>query len=120
MVNLDPATAATMRRLARKIDHLDRRVRDQARASQGTRRSVEAGAQEVYDDDGELRAIVGIQEDGAYTITSVGGPAADVPSPPLVAQLPGGVTITWDGFDANDEAGWPTTFRRVRVHLSTV
>lgn len=120
MTTLDPVTAAVIRDLARKVNDLDRRVRDQAAASQARDRSVEGGAQSVYDETEQLRAVVGELEDGSYGMVTYGGPIPPAPSIPLVSQFPGGATITWDGFDAYDEQAWPDNFLRVNVHLSTV
>lgn len=121
MSGMDPATAGMIRNLARKIDNLERRVRDQARASQASMRSLEEGdAQELYDEEGELRGVVGQLEDGGYGVEVFGGSELPPPSTPLVAQFPGGATITWDGFDAHDEAGWGPSFARVTIHLSTL
>ncbi|HUR54932.1 MAG TPA: hypothetical protein VMZ71_12440 [Gemmataceae bacterium] len=119
-MTVDPVTAGILRNLARRVTVLDARVRSQARASQAAARSVEVGAQAVYDDADELRAVVGLLEDGAYGITTYGGTAMQAPSMPLIASVPGGVTITWDGYDALDELGWPLDFRRVLVFQSTV
>ncbi len=119
--NLDAETLALVRKLARRVNRLESRVRNQARASQAAQRSVEGGSQSVYDDEtDELRATVGQLEDGTFGVTTHGGEPPVAPSVPLVAQIPGGVTITWDGFDANDEQGWPLDFARVRVHVSTL
>lgn len=117
---VDPRTRGLVKRLADRLTDLDGRLRDQARASQASRRSVEVGAQGVYDDDDELRAIVGLQDDGTYGVTTFGGTPMPAPSVPLAAQIPGGATITWDGFDELDEQGWPGDFARVQVHQSTV
>lgn len=120
MTELDPVTSSVVRRLARRVARIEGQVRDQGRASQAQYRSVEGGAQEIYDEDDALRAVVGEQYDGAYTITTYGGDPPAAPSVPLVAQFAGGATITWDGFDVNDEAAWPTDLARVNVHLATV
>lgn len=118
--DVDPVTMRVIRRLAEQVADHERRIRSQARASQAQFRAVEGGAQNLYDEDDELRAVVGEQPDGTYTVTTYGGPAPVAPSAPLVSQLPGGATITWDGYDANDELGWPDNMAGVRVHLSTV
>lgn len=120
MSDVDRETLALVRRLAGRMDSLERRVRDQARASQARDRSVDEGAQVIYDEDDEPRAIIGEQADGSYTITTYGGPPPEAPSAPLVATFPGGATITWDGFDASDEVSWPVNLARINVHLSTV
>lgn len=118
---LDPITAGVVRDLARKVNGLEDRVRSLARGSQARHRSVEGGAQTIFDaETDELRAVVGELEDGSYGVTTYGGAAPPAPSVPLVSQIPGGVTITWDGFDANDEQGWPEDFARVRVHQSGI
>jgi hypothetical protein len=121
VTELDPATLNMIRGLARKVSDLERRVRDQARASQASMRSLEEGdQQELYDDEGELRGVVGQLEDGSYGVEVFGGSELPPPSQPLVATFPAGATITWDGFDAHDESGWGPAFARVTVHLATI
>lgn len=120
MSDLDPVTAGIIRTLTRKVTGLEGRVRSIARASQARHRSVEGGTQSLYDEDDELRAVVGQLADGAYGVATFGGEVPPIPSAPLVAPTPDGVTITWDGFDAGDEQGWPENFARVRVHQSTL
>ena len=120
MSDLDPITAGIIRDLVQKVNSLDKRVRSQARASQARHRSVEGGTQSLYDEDDELRAVVGDLADGSFGVSVFGGEAPPVPSVPLVSPIPNGATITWDGFDANDEQGWDEGFRRVRVHQVTI
>ncbi len=72
-----------------------------------------------YDEDGALRTVTGQQPDGSYTTVDYGGEALDVPSAPIVEVRPGALTITWDGYDEGDEAGWPVSFAGVVVHLTT-
>lgn len=98
----------------------ERGLRDQARASQAGSRSVEDGESvPVYDEAGELRTVAGRQVDGTYTTVDYGGPALEVPSVPVVEEQPGALVVTWDGYDANDEAGWESTFAGVLVHITT-
>jgi hypothetical protein len=120
MDETDLITAALVRRVARRVSRLEREQREQARASQARDRSLEGGAQLVYDDDDELRTVVGEQADGTFTVTTYGGAAPEAPSAPLVAQVAGGATITWDGYDHRDELGWPANMAGVKVYLSTV
>lgn len=119
MTDMDPVTAGIIRRLAAQVSALDRRVRDQARASQARDSSVEGGSQYVYDENGDIRAVVGQLEDGDYGVETYGGEAPAAPSRPLVATIPGGASVTWDGFDENGEQSWGQTFARVSVHLAT-
>lgn len=120
MSDVDPLVRGVIRRLVAAVGRLQEESRQHARASQAANRSVEVGSQTVIDDAGVTRAVVGELEDGTYGVVTFGGDPPAAPSAPLVAEVPGGATVTWDGFDANDELGWPVTLDRVRVHLSTV
>lgn len=120
MTDLTPATLGLLHRLARRVGVLEQQTRDLGRASQARDRAVEGGAQSLYDEDDELRAVVGEQDDGTWTITTYGGPTPPAPAQPLIAQVAGGATITWDGFDVNDESAWPSNMLGVKVHLSTL
>lgn len=119
-VHVDPATANLVRALARKIEALEHGQLRHARASQAAYRSVESGGLPVYDETGQLRTIIGAQEDGTYTVLEFNGTPPPIPSPPVITQGIGAVTITWDGYDENDEIGWPADFARVEVHVSDV
>ena len=57
---------------ARKVHELDGRVRDQARGSQARDSSLEGGGQYVYDEDGELRAVLGLVKKRSGTIELFG------------------------------------------------
>lgn len=118
--DVSPVALGILRRLVTRIGRLEEQSRQQARASQASFRSVEVGSQTIRDDDGVVRAVVGAQDDGTYGVVTFGGDPLPAPSAPLVAAAPGGVTITWDGYDDRDELGWPSNLDRVRVHLSTV
>lgn len=119
---MDPRIRSELRRLTDRIGTLQRDLENVARASQARNRTVEGGGFEVYDEDGNLRTIVGAQPDGTYTIRDKNGPIPPAPAAPTLSPFPGGLLVTWDGvMDApefSDRAA-PDDFLHVEVHAST-
>ncbi len=107
-----------LRRMAAKIAELDRKLSGVARSSQMGYRSIEGGSIPVYDDDGLLRATIGMQPDGTTAQVAVNGPVPPTPTSPLITPVPDGLSIRWDGQFA-DARFAPADFSRVEVHLAT-
>lgn len=105
------------RELARRLRRLEEGVKAQ-NVPQLAHSSVEDGAIEHYDADGQLTAIVGKQHDDTIAPVVVTGPP---PPAPTGLDVVGGqlqVTATWDGTWA-DGAVAPMDFARVEVHVGT-
>ena len=103
------------RELARRLRRLEEGVKAQ-NVPQLAHSSVEDGAIEHYDADGQLTAIVGKQHDDTTAPVVVTGPP---PPAPTGLDVVGGqlqVTATWDGTWA-DGAVAPMDFARVEVHV---
>ena len=103
------------RELARRLRRLEEGVKAQ-NVPQLAHSSVEDGAIEHYDADGQLTAIVGKQHDDTTAPAVVTGPP---PPAPTGLDVVGGqlqVTATWDGTWA-DGAVAPMDFARVEVHV---
>ena len=103
------------RELARRLRRLEEGVKAQ-NMPQLAHSSVEDGAIEHYDADGQLTAIVGKQHDDTIAPVVVTGPP---PPAPTGLDVVGGqlqVTATWDGSWA-DGAVAPMDFARVEVHV---
>jgi len=103
------------RELARRLRRLEEGVKAQ-NVPQLAHSSVEDGAIEHYDADGQLTAIVGKQHDDTIAPVVVTGPP---PPAPTGLDVVGGqlqVTATWDGTWA-DGAVAPMDFARVEVHV---
>ena len=103
------------RELARRLRRLEEGVKAQ-NMPQLAHSSVEDGAIEHYDADGQLTAIVGKQHDDTTAPVVVTGPP---PPAPTGLDVVGGqlqVTATWDGSWA-DGAVAPMDFARVEVHV---
>ena len=111
-------TSPSASALAAELASLRRQVEALARASQMSRRSVEDGGVKVYDAEGNLRGIIGVQEDGTTALVTVNDPTPPTPSAPIVFPVPGGLEVTWDGTFL-DYAGQPSDFGKLEVHAYT-
>lgn len=109
----DPAIV----QIARQFARLSRETRTLARAAQGARRSVEItdGTVSYFDDDGNERLQVGLQDDGTFAIIGANGETPPTPTEPDVTPTNGGLIIAWDG--TFEEANWPADLVRVEVHV---
>lgn len=96
--------------ISQRLDRLER-------ASRLSHASIENTAIQVNDGNGSLRAIVGQQPDGTTAVNVVNGPPPPQPSPPIVASVLGGVTVSWDG-TFTDGSVLPLDWARVEVHAS--
>lgn len=78
---------------------------------------VRDGSFPVYDLDGILRSIIGLQEDGVYTIVEKNGPPPPAPAAPTVSVQPGLLNVTTYGL-IEGGGDWPSDTRRIDVHVS--
>lgn len=80
--------------------------------------SIEAGSLVVYDADGNVRNVIGKQDDGSY----VGGasPVAldppEVPNPPIVTPGFGTLMVASQG---SSDPPWPRSFSHLNVYMSS-
>lgn len=98
-------------RLARDLDRVESKVDSVSNRPQTGRTSVEGGSLDFNDSDGNLRAIVGEQDDGGNTINVVSGPTPPTPAGFTVRTDHGSLTVHWDG-EFEDGAVAPTDWAR--------
>ena len=84
-------------RLAADVEKLNRQVTAVANSPQSQRTSVEGGSIDFNDADGNLKAIVGEQEDGGNTVNVIAGPTPPTPTNFTVTVDHGSLTVHWDG-----------------------
>lgn len=58
----------------------------------------------VDPDTGDVRQVIGQQDDGSYGITTLNAPVPPRPSTPIVVPAQLGITVSWDGLLAGDTA----------------
>lgn len=104
-----------VRRLAREIEDIKRRLRQLKQPTLGLS-SIEGGALQIVDEDGVVRGSVGQQEDGTYTQIDVNGPPPGQPATPIVQGRAGAIVVA--SFGALDEGqNLPADFLRFDIHL---
>ncbi|MFE1082427.1 hypothetical protein [Brevibacterium sediminis] len=84
---------------------------------QSQRTSVEGGSIDFNDDDGNLMAIVGSQDDGGNTINVLAGPTPPTPVGFTVDVDHGKFIVHWSG-DFDGDALAPSDWSRAEVHAS--
>lgn len=79
--------------------------------------SIEAGSLVVYDADGNVRNVIGKQDDGSYVggVSPVSLDPPEVPNPPTL--VPGFGTIKVESHGSSDPP-WPRSFSHLNVYLS--
>ncbi|MCY0922560.1 MULTISPECIES: hypothetical protein [unclassified Streptomyces] len=102
--------------IAARLADVERRLTGQTRTASLAYSSVEAGAIEVYDEDGVLTGTVGVQVDGTTGVATFNGPPPPTPTAPQVVPVLGGLRIGWDGA-FTDASAAPLNLGRVQVHL---
>lgn len=103
-----------LRALARRVRSLEKSRLASKQPTLGNS-SIEGGALQAADVDGNLTMILGEQFDGTNAPAVVTGPTPPQPLQPLVTPMPGGLRVYWDGtFTGGDVA--PMDFARVLVY----
>ncbi|MCY0929487.1 hypothetical protein OTB20_25455 [Streptomyces sp. H27-H1] len=108
--------ASHLTQIAARLADVERRLTGQARSASLAYSSVEAGAIEVYDEDGVLTGTVGVQFDGTTGVATFNGPPPPTPTMPQVVPVLGGLRVGWDGA-FTDATSPPLNLGRVQVHL---
>ena len=115
----------SIQKLAREIGRIDRRLTNLSTTPQLAYSSIENGAVDAYDEDGNLVLSVGTQFDGTHAAVSLNGPTPPTPTAPVVVPGQLSLTVRWDGFFLDPEglpdplSFAPTDFSRIEVHVST-
>ncbi|MFJ2225524.1 hypothetical protein ACIOFY_36480 [Streptomyces anulatus] len=82
-----------------------------------THASIESGSLDVYDDDGNLRASLGMQGDGTAALVPHNSQPPPTPTPPSVEPALSGLVVTWDG-DWADSDITPSDYATIQIHVS--
>lgn len=104
-------------RIAADVARLDRQLTAVSNHPQSQRTSVEGGSIDFNDDDGNLMAIVGSQDDGGNTINVISGPTPPTPVGFTVDVDHGKFIVHWSG-DFDGDALAPSDWSRAEVHAS--
>ncbi|MFI6142337.1 hypothetical protein ACIBCC_29620 [Streptomyces griseus] len=82
-----------------------------------THASIESGSLDVYDDEGTLRASLGMQGDGTAALVPHNSQPPPTPTPPAVEPALSGLVVTWDG-DWADSDITPADYATIQIHVS--
>ncbi|WP_031102295.1 hypothetical protein [Streptomyces sp. NRRL S-146] len=104
------------RRFAALLDDYDRRLKALERSTQAAHTSIEGGAMDIYDADGNLKGSVGVQPDGGVALVPVNTDPPPTPMPPTIEPVLAGLVVGWDG-QWDDSYDTPTDFSLIQVHL---
>ena len=102
-------------RLASDLETVKKQLHAVANTNQLQRSSVEAGSLDFNDEDGNLKAIIGLQHDGATTVNVVNGPKPAAPAGITADVDNGRIIIRWDGTFAGDLIA-PTDWARTEIY----
>lgn len=102
-------------KLVRDIAGLKRTVLGLKQANLGYS-TIDGGAIQGANDDGDLTMIIGTQFDGTNAPTVVTGPTPPKPLLPGIEAVPGALRIYWDGTYADSAVFAPMDFARVLVY----
>lgn len=113
---LDPAIAklsSTLGRMQRDIDQIKRNQR----MHQLDFASIENGALSLYDLNGNLRSLLGTQQDGTWALQHFNGGNPLAPSAPVLASGINALYVGWNGAMGDGSAPL-SDFAGVQVHVS--
>ncbi|MFB7403394.1 hypothetical protein ACFCZR_24775 [Streptomyces rubiginosohelvolus] len=82
-----------------------------------THASIESGSLDVYDDEGNLRASIGMQDDGTAALVPHNSVPPPTPTAPAVEPALSGLVVTWDG-DWADSDITPADYATIQIHVS--
>lgn len=98
-------------------DWVVREIDGQQPEIDGSLVALRNGTIPVFDEDGTLRTVIGLQDDGEYTVVDVHADPPPAPLAPLVTAVGNGATVYWDGtFDP--PTATPSNFTRVTIHAA--
>ena len=106
-------TDPMLRKLARQLVSVDKRVRDLETVPQLAHSSIDDSALPVYDAEGTLVAKVGKQDDGTWGAPPLSGPTPPAPRGVTATGGPGTINVVWTGEFARDAA--PLDFDTLEV-----
>lgn len=94
--------AAAVEYLIRQVEDLKDRIKIMESAPKLRHASLEASAIPVFDGDGRLKQVIGLQPDGSYGDRVVESGAQPAPSAPILEPTTGAISVTWDGHTDQD------------------
>ena len=106
---------ARIQKIAKEIMDLSKRVSAMERAPQAKYVSF-SGTQTVYDENGQIRSKLGLQDDGTYTNVDLNGPPPQKPAQPTVDGSSGSLVVSSYGL-AENGIPWPLDFKGLEVHV---
>lgn len=104
------------KKFAGYLKGLEERIASLERSNPLTNASIEGGSLDVYDDEGTLRAQIGVQDDGTVALAPLNSQPPPTPAEPAVDGTLAGLVVAWDGTWADAEAA-PADFSLVQVHV---
>lgn len=111
-------TSRSVEELARMLNRHDRQIKDLASKPNLAFSSIEDGALQVKDGDGNVVSVIGRQPDGSNGVVLHDGPKPAQPVGLTVEHAVGGAVVKWGGFFA-DAAEAPLDWLRLEIHAST-
>lgn len=114
---LDPAVLALVKTLRQMQDQINRIERSQ-RTHQLDFFTVENGAIQHTDAEGNVRSVLGVQPDGTFAHALFNASAPLAPDVPIVGSGINSLSVTWDGFMSDGSAPL-TDFAWVEIHINT-
>ena len=108
----------SIEKLARDLERVQQDIINIATNPRLHRSSLDSGAIELRDIDGNTTGYVGMQSDGTFTSAPVGGTPPPIPTGPLVVPSSGGLLIYWDGTFV-DASPTRMDWRRTSFHVVT-
>lgn len=114
----------SIEKLGRAVALLQKQVLGLSATPQLSESSIEDGAIDEYNADGDLVGRYGEQFDGTHAAATLSGPPPPQPTAPICTGGPATLTVRWDGIfvDANGVPDLlifaPMDFTRVEVHVS--
>ena len=107
-------TDPMLRKLARQLVSVDKRLHNLETVPQLAHSSIDDSALPVYDKDGNLVAKVGKQDDGTWGAPPLSGPTPPMPRGLQALGGPGTIHVTWSG-EFSEGAACPLDFDVLEV-----
>ncbi|MET8717330.1 hypothetical protein ABZV52_29640 [Streptomyces sp. NPDC004735] len=107
----------TSKTFAAYLQNLEARLSALEGSNPLTNASIESGSLDIYDDDGTLRASLGMQSDGTVALVPVNSEPPPTPTAPTVEPTLAGLVVTWDGTWADSDIT-PADYATLQIHVS--
>ncbi|MEU5748247.1 hypothetical protein ABZ804_22245 [Streptomyces sp. NPDC047726] len=107
----------TSKTFAAYLQNLEARLSALEGSNPLTNASIESGSLDIYDDDGTLRASLGMQGDGTVALVPVNSEPPPTPTAPTVEPTLAGLVVTWDGTWADSDIT-PADYATIQIHVS--